>query len=201
VAEILAVLPEPVRAAIIGPGMAATLRYFMLPEDERAFLRLLGRSEIDVYPELVPPGYRPFRAGEGAQERLDGPAWYLAAERFGDVMVHPVKRGPGKGMLEIEEVPSPVFHYQRSLPNEAGELVGGRLWAELEVTDGPGSSRGKPLGLRRLFEEIQAFFRKSWRRSDPKGHWIGPHAAAAFRSDGLVLREPGHRGGTVRPWR
>ncbi len=181
--------------------MPATLRYFMLPEDERAFLRLLGRHEMGVYPELVPPGYRPFRADESAQGRLDGPAFYLAAERFGEVAVRPVKRGPGKGMLEIEEVPSPVFHYQRSLPNEAGELVGGRLWAELEMTDDPGSRLGKPLALRRLFEEIQVFFRKSWRRSDPKGFWIGPRAAAACKGEGLVLREPGHRGGTVRPWR
>ena len=181
--------------------MPVTLRYFMLPEDERAFLRVLARHEVGVYPELLPPGYRPFRADDSAQERLDGPAFYLAAERFGEVVVHPVKRGPGKGMLEIEEVPSPVFHYRRSLPNAAGELVGGRLWAELDVTDAPGSRLGKPLGLRRFFEEIQAFFRKSWRRGDPKGWWIGPRAAAACRSDGLVLREPGHRGGTVRPWR
>ena len=34
------------------------------------------------------------------------------------------KRGPDRGLLVIEEVPSPVFHYERSLPNEAGELLG-----------------------------------------------------------------------------
>ena len=181
--------------------MPATLRYFMLPEDERAFLRLLARHEVVVYPELVPPGYRPFRADESAQARLGAPAFYLAAERFGEVVVHPVKRGPDKGMLEIEEIPSPVFHYQRSLLDEDRELLGGRLWAELEVRDDPGSRLGKPLGLRRLFEEIQGLLRRSWRRSDPKGWWIGPRAAAAHRGEGLVLREPGRRGGTVRPWR
>jgi len=181
--------------------MPATLRYFMRPEDERAFLRLLARHDLAVYPELVPPGYRPFRADDSSQARLEGSAFYLAAGRFGEVVFRPVKRGPDKGMLEIEEVPSPVFHYQRSLPNEAGELEGGRLWAELEVTDDPESRLGKPLGLRRLFEEIQAFFRKSWRRSDPKGSWIGPRAAEACRGERLLLREPGHRGGTVRPWR
>jgi hypothetical protein len=181
--------------------MPTTVRFFMLPEDERAFLQMLARHDLGVYPELVPPGYRPFRADESAQPRLDGPAYYLAAERFGEVAVRPVRRGPAKGMLEIEEVPSPVLHCQRSLPNEAGELVGGRLWAELDVTGDPESRLGKPLGLRRLFEEIRAFFRKSWRRSDPKGWWIGPRAAAACKAGGLVLREPGHRGGTVRPWR
>ncbi len=181
--------------------MPATLRYFMRPEDERAFLRLLSRHDLGVYPELVPAGYRPFRADESAQARLDAAAYYLAAERFGEVVVHPVKRGPDTGMLVIEEIPSPVYHYQRSLPNEAGELVGGRLWAELEVKDDPQDRQGKPLGLRRLFEEIHAFFRRSWRRSQPKGWWIGPGAAAAHKGEGLVLREPGHRGGTVRPWR
>ena len=33
------------------------------------------------------------------------------------------RMGTDKGMLEIEEVPSPVFHCQRSLLNQAGELV------------------------------------------------------------------------------
>ena len=181
--------------------MAATLRTFMLPEDERALFRVLGPRELTLYPELIPPGYAPPRADEETVGRLDAPAWYLAAERLGPVIVHPVKRGPGKGMLEIEEIPSPVIHYQRSLPNERGELVGGGLWAELEITDDPGSRLGKPRALRALFDDIQRFFRKSFRRSEPKGWWIGPRAAAAVRREGLVLREPGHKGRTVGVWR
>ncbi len=181
--------------------MPATVRYFMLPDDERALFRLLERREITVYPEVLPPGYAAFRADAGAVARLLGEAYYLAAERLGPVVVRPVKRGPDRGMLEIEEVPSPVLHYERSLVAESGELVGGRLWAELDVTDDPGSRLGKPSGLRDLFDEIHRFFRKSFLRSDPKGWWIGPRAAAAAKREGLVLREPGHRGGTVRVWR
>ena len=182
--------------------MPATLRYFMLPEDERAFLRLLARHELVVYPELVPPGYRPFRADESAQARLDGPAFYLAAERFGEVVLHPVKRGPDKGMLEIEEIPSPVVHWERSVRNDAGELVSGRLWAELDVSDDPEQGgRGKPLGLRRAFEDVHDLFKKSWRRSDPKGFWVGPHAAAAWKRGELKLREAGHKGRLIGVWR
>ena len=181
--------------------MAETVRFFMLPEDERAFLRALAPHGLTLFPEVFPPGTVGRPVDESVLDGLDLEACYVAAERLGPVVVHPLRRGKDKGMLEIEEVPSPVFHYERSLPNEAGELVGGRLWAELDVSDDPGSRLGKPLGLRRLFEEIQAFFRRSWRRSDPKGWWIGPRAAAACKGEGLVLREPGHRGGTVRPWR
>ena len=105
-------------------------------------------------------------------------------------------------MLEIAEVPSPVFHYERSLLNDDGELVGGRLWAELEVTGAVDArDRGKPLALRRIFEDIHQFFRKSWRRSDPKGWWIGPAAAARAKSGRLFLREPGHKGREVEVWR
>ena len=181
--------------------MPATLRYFMLPEDERAFLRLLARHEVVVYPELVPPGYRPFRADESAQARLDGSGFYLAAERYGEVVVHPVKRGPGRGMLEVEEIPSPVFHYERSVRNDRGELVAGRLWAELDVTDDVEDKRGKPLALKSLFQEIHDLFRKSWRRSDPKGFWVGPHAAASLKRGELVLREAGHKGREIGVWR
>ncbi len=181
--------------------MAATLHYFMFPEDERAVFRHLARRELTLYPELVPPGYVPLRLDEHAVEKLDASGWYIAAERLGPVIVHPVKRGPDKGMLSIEEVPSPVFHYERSVPNEAGELVAGRLWAELDVTDDAEDTRGKPLALRAIFEEIHHLFRKNWRRSDPKGFWVGPKAAAAWKRDELVLREAGHKGRSIGVWR
>jgi hypothetical protein len=175
----------------------------MLPDDERALFRVLARHELTLYPEVVPPGWEPPRAVEDAVPALDRDAYYLAAERLGPVIVHPVKRGPNKGMLEIEEVPSPVLHYERSLLNEDGELVGGRLWAELDVTELPASAdlRYKPGGLRAIFREVEEYLRKSFRRSDPKGWWVGPAAARAWKSDGLVLREPGHKGGTFGVWK
>jgi hypothetical protein len=181
--------------------VATKLQYFMLPDDERALFRILARQGLTVYPELVPPGWTPPAAGEEALPALDGSAYYLAAERLGPVVVHPVKRGPDKGLLVIEEVPSPVFHYERSLPNDAGELVGGRLWAELDITDDPNSRLGKHRGLRATFEDVHAFLRKTFRHSDPKGYWVGPAAARAWKTDGLVLREPGHKGRTYGVWR
>ena len=181
--------------------MAATLQYFMLPEDEQAFLRVLAPHGLTLYPELVPPGHRARRVDETVVGGLDQEAYYLALERLGPVVVHPVKRGPDRGLMAIEPVPSPVFHYQRSVRNDAGELVGGRIWAELDVSDDPLSRVGKPLALRTVFEEMHRFFRKSWRRSDPKGWWVGPRAAASWKGGSLVLREPGHRGGTIGVWR
>lgn len=181
--------------------MGATVHYFMLPEDEVAFFRLLTHRDVTVYPELVPPGWVPLVADEHTPAKLDGEAYYLALEKLGPVVVHPVKRGPDRGLLAIEEIPSPVLHYERSLPNEKGELVAGRIWAELEITDDTVSREGKPFGLKRLFLEIQDLFKKSWRRSDPKGFWVGPHAAAAWKRGGLTLREAGHKGRAMGVWR
>ncbi len=181
--------------------MAATLRYFLLEPDEAALFRVLSRQGLTLYPELVPPGYAAAPVDERALGAMTEPAYYLAAERLGPVIVHAVKRGPDKGMLVIEEVPSPVLHYERSRRNAAGELEGGRLWAELDVTDDPGSRMGKHRGLRALFEEIHAWMRKSCLRSEPKGWWVGPAAARAWRSEKLVLREPGHKGRVVGVWR
>jgi hypothetical protein len=181
--------------------MAATLHYFMLPDDERALFRLLARRELTLYPELIPPGHVPLPLDEHAVEKLDGSSWYIAAERLAPVIVHPIKRGPDKGMLKIEEIPSPVFHYERSVRNDAEELVAGRLWAELDITDDAEDRRGKPRALRSLFQEIHDEFRKNWRRSDPKGFWVGPHAAAAWKRGELVLREAGHKGKEFGVWR
>jgi hypothetical protein len=181
--------------------VAATIAYFMLPADERALFLHLARHGLTLYPELVPPGWTPPRVDGELSGRLDQPAYYLAAERLGPVIVHPVKRGRDRGMLEIEEVPSPVIHYERSLRNEEGELVAGRLWAELDVTDDAEDRRGKPLALRRVFEDVHELFRKNWRRSEPKGWWVGPHAGAAWKRGDLVLREAGHKGRLVGVWR
>jgi hypothetical protein len=181
--------------------MAATLNYFMLPSDELSLFRHLERRELTLYPEIVPPGYQPIPVSPETQPLLELPAYYLAAERFGPVVVHPVKRGPDRGMLAIEEVPSPVFHLERSLPNDAGELVSGRLWAELVVSDDPNDRCGKPRGLKTIFDDVHQLFRKSWRRSDPKGFWVGPHAGAAWKRGELKLREAGHKGGLIGVWR
>ncbi len=180
--------------------MGATLHYFTLPADEAALFRFLARQGFTLYPELVPPGYTAPAANEQVLAGLGDSAYYLAAERFGPVIVQVVKRGPNKGLLAIEEVPSPVLHYERSGRNDAGELVAGRLWAELDVTDDPTSKFGKHRGLRAVFEEIHAWLRKSFRRSDPKGWWVGPAAARAWKGEGLVLREAGHKGRSIRVW-
>lgn len=181
--------------------MAATLAYFLLPDDERALFRQLARHGLTVYPELVPPGWEAPPADEAVLPSLDQATYYLAAERLGPVVVHPVKRGPNKGLLEIEEVPSPVFHYERSLRNEAGELVAGRLWVDLEGADAATSEPGKPYALRRIFDDVQAWCRKTLRRSDPKGWWVGPRAAEAWKRRTLLLREAGHKGRLVAVWK
>ncbi len=181
--------------------MAATVHYFMLPDDEVSLFRMLARRQLTLYPELIPPGLVPIKVDENAVALLDQPAYYMACERLGPVIVHPVKRGPDKDMLVVEEMPSPVFHYVRSIRNDAGELVSGRLWAELEVTDDASDRHGKPVALRALFDEILNFFKKSWRRADPKGFWVGPHAATALKRGELVMREAGHKGRLVGVWR
>jgi hypothetical protein len=180
--------------------VAATLRLLLLPEDERAFFRQLARHRLTVYPEVIPPGWVAPAADEVVQPRLDLGAYYLAAEGLGPVVAHAVKRGPDKGLLVIEEVPSPVFHLERSLPNEAGELVAGRLWVDLEGADVATSEPGKPRGLRRIFDDLHGWCRKTLRRSNPKGFWIGPRAAEAWKR-GLVLREAGHKGRLLGVWR
>jgi hypothetical protein len=181
--------------------MAATLAFFALPDDERALFRTLARHQLTIWPEVVPPGHEPLRVDETVVERFGEEAAYLAAERLGPVVVHPVKRGPNRGLLAIEEIPSPVIHYRRSLKNADGELVSGALWAELDVTGDAEDRRGKHRGLRHLFDEIHDVMRKTWRRSDPKGLWVGPRAAEAWKRDGLALREAGHKGRTYGIWR
>ena len=180
--------------------MAQLERFFMSPDDERAFFRFLERLELEVYPLRVPPDWKPFKAAEAVLPKLPEEDLYLAASAIAPVLVDKVKRGKDKGAWRIDEVRSPVIYFERSRLNEEGELVSGRLWAELEVTPQTGRRDPAPDRFRRLYLEIDEWLKKTFRRSEPKGFWIGPHAARQFK-EGLALRDSEHRGGLVRPYK
>jgi len=177
--------------------MAQQLPLFLAEEDERAFLRFLTPHRLEVYPRRVPQGWKPFLASAERHEALP-PEVYLAAAELGPVLVDKVKRGPDKGAWRVDEVRSPVIFWERSARNEAGELVSGQLWAELDVTPETGRRTAAPDRFRRLFQEVEGWLKKTCRRSDPVGFLVGPAAARAFK-EGLILRQAGHRGDTVRP--
>jgi hypothetical protein len=176
--------------------MASLLRFFMSPEDEIVFFRMLERFELEVYPRRVPPGWKPFKATAECVSLLPPEDAYLAASAIGPVLVDSIKRGPDKGQWRVDEVRSPVIYLERSRANEDRELLSGKLWAELDVTPQTGRRGAGPEQFRRLFLEIESWLKKSFRRSDPPGFWIGPRAARLHK-EGLVLRDSEHRGGTV----
>ena len=153
------------------PSMGAALSYFMLPQDERALFRLLARREVTLYPELVPPGYAPLAMAEELQ--LDGENYYLALERLGPVVVHPVKRGPDRGMLAVEEIPSPVFHYERSLANEKGELVSGRIGRSWRSPTTPAAGWENPTRSRRSSSRSRACSRRPFDGAIPRASGWG----------------------------
>ncbi len=180
--------------------MAESIRIFMSSADETAFLRFLARFELEVYPVRIPPAWKPFVANEDAIARLPAEAAYLAATQIGETLVDRVKRGPDKGLWRVDEVRSPVIFFERSRTDENGELLSGKLWAELDVTPQTGRRDAAPDRFRGLFLEIQAWLKKTYRSSEPKGFLIGPDSARRFKQ-GLVLRNAEHRGGTVQPYR
>lgn len=180
--------------------MANVLRFFMAPDDEVAFFRFAARFELEVYPVRVPPDWKPFVASEATVERLPEEDAYLAASKLGDVLVDKVKRGKDKGAWRVDEVRSPVIYFERSRRNEEGELVSGKMWAELDITPQTGRRDVSPDKFRRLFREVEEWLKKAFRKSEPMGFLVGPAAARLFK-EGLILRDSDHRGGTVRPYK
>ncbi len=176
--------------------MAHTLSFFMVREDELAFLRALEPHALEVYPVRIPPNWKPFQAAANASERLPEEALYLAASQLGPVLVDKVKRGPDKGAWRVDEVRSPVIYFERCRLNEDGELLSGKLWAELDVTPQTGRRDAAPDRFRRLYLELDEWVKKTYRKGVPKGFWVGPHAARRCK-EGLVLRDSAHRGDTV----
>lgn len=179
--------------------MANTLLFFMTDEDEVAFFRALEPLEFEVYPEVSPKGYQPFKATAANASRLEDEAYYLAAPQFGELVCREVRKGPHRGMLELDEIRSPVVHYERSRLDEDGELRSGKLWAELDVAGDRQKLAKKPDLLRTAFDRIRTYLKKL-HHSEPAGFFIG-HQAARMAKEGLVLREAGRKGETVVPFK
>ncbi|AKQ63994.1 hypothetical protein A176_000906 [Myxococcus hansupus] len=176
--------------------MANVIQFFMSPDDELAFFRFLERFVLEVYPSRVPPDWETFRANMENMERLPPEDLYMVASELGAAIVDKVKRGKDKGFWRIDEVRSPVIFMERSRLNEEGELLSGKMWAELDITAQTGRKNAAPDKFRRLFLEIEEYIKKSHRRSDPKGFFVGAKTARLCK-EGLVLRDSAFRGGTV----
>ena len=172
----------------------------MTDEDERAFLLFLSRFEFEIYPVRVPPDWKPLPANEKAASQLPPESFYLAASKVGPVVVDRVKRGPLKGHWRVDEVRSPVVFFGRSALNEAGELLSGNMWAELDVTPQTGRQNAAPDHFRSLYLQIEEWLKKTFRKGNPIGFLVGPHAARRSKG-GLILRDAAPRGKTVLPYR
>lgn len=178
--------------------MANQLLTFMAEEDERALVRFLARSVFDVYPRRVPTDWTTFRLGLERFDDLPREDVYLVASDIGPALVDNIKRGKDKGSLRIDEVRSPVIFWERCTTNDEGELVSGQLWAELDVTAQTGRRDAAPERFRVRYLELETWIHKTFRKSHPKGFWIGPHTARQVKEQGLALRENAHWGREVQ---
>lgn len=174
--------------------MANQLLTFMNRDDEEAFARVLERFVFEVYPRRVPPDWRTFRASAETLGSFPEEDVYLVASDIGPAQVDKVKRGPDKGFWRIDEVRSPVIFWERCVVNQEQELVSGQLWAELDVTQQTGRRSAAPDLFRTRFLELESWMKKTFRKSHPKGFWIGPKTARAVKEGLVTLRENAHWG-------
>ena len=174
--------------------MATQLQIFMEREDELSFLRFLERYTFEVYPRRVPVDWTTFRATEENYDQLPEEDVYLVASDIGPALVDKLKRGKDKGQWRIDEVRSPVIFWERCRKNEDGELVSGQLWAELEITQQTGRRDAAPEKFRLRFVELDMWIKKTFRKTHPKGFFVGPKTARTVKQTQLKLRENKHFG-------
>lgn len=180
--------------------MASVIRFFMGPEDERAFFRALEPLGLVLYPEIVPPDWEAPPVNEAAVDLLEEDAYYLGAPAIGPITVDKVKRGPNKGKWMILEVVSPVIHFDRSRRDEEGALRSGQLWAELQISGDTQRRVQKAAAFEKLFRQIDELVGKRARRSQPVGWRILPDAVR-LHEQGIPLRTSDRKGALVRPYR
>lgn len=177
--------------------MATQLMLFMEREDELAFVRFLERYTFEVYPRRVPPDWETFPAKEANFDRFPEEDVYLVASDIGPALVDKLKRGKDKGSYRVDEVRSPVVFWERSRLNEEGELLSGQLWAETDVTQQTGRKDAAPEKFRLRVLELDMWIKKNFRKTHPKGFWVGPHTTRTIKQKQLKLRENKHFGRSV----
>ncbi len=169
--------------------MATQLALFMNQEDEIQFLRFLERYVFEVYPRRVPLDWKTFRAAEENYAKLPEEDVYLVASDIGPAFVDKLKRGKDKGSWRVDEVRSPVVFWERCKINEDGELVAGQLWAETDVTQQTGRRDAAPEKFRLRVAELDLWIKKTFRKTHPKGFFVGPKTAKVIKQTQLKLRE------------
>lgn len=175
--------------------MATQLQIFMEREDELSFVRMLERYNLEVYPRRVPEDWVTFKLTEENYDQLPEDDVYLVASEIGAALVDKIKRGKDKGSWRINEVSSPVIFWERCKKNDDDELVSGQLWAETEITQQTGRRDAAPERFRLLFVEIDAWIKHNFRKTHPKGFWVGPKLARSIKQDPKIkLRENKHFG-------
>jgi hypothetical protein len=178
--------------------VADVLTFFLGPDDEVALFRRLAPYGLTIYPELVDPEASPLALDGDAAAKLTLSAYYLAAEQLGPIEIYPIKRGPNRGAFAIDEIRSPVIHYERSL-RDGNKLVSGRIWAELVVSQSTQANLGKSEAFRQLFVKVREQI-KRFQRSQPVGAFVGPQAARLYKT-GVELVGAGRHGKVYQPFR
>ncbi len=180
--------------------MPTSIAFVFAPEDEKQFLTILAPFELRMYPDRVPPRFRPPLAAPAAQPELTEEGYYLAAENIAPVVLRPIKRGKDRGWSEVDEVNCPVIHYDRSLFDEIGQLRSGKLWCELNLSGDMQRNPAFPESFRRILTQIREWVLTKNHRSQPAGFMVGPQAARLSKA-GTILREQGRKGGVLKPYR
>lgn len=179
--------------------MAATLFFFMAPEDEVTFFRALERRHFELYPEAFDPDYKPLVASAANLKLMTEDSYYMLLPEAGEVVARVIRRGPNARRMELDELASPVIHIDRSVEID-GELRSGRLWAELVEVGDKSHRQRKADVLHVAFEEMRTYFKKNGHHSDPSGFFIGMAAARRYKA-GTPLRAAGRKGELVKPYR
>lgn len=180
--------------------MPTAIEIVFAPDDEKQFFSFLEPYALTLYPDRIPPDYVPLPVKPSSSELLTEEGYYLAAETLAPIVMRFVKKGKDRGYQTIDEVGSPVIHYERCLVDEKGELRAGKLWTELNFTGDVQRNNTFPEAFRRMWLSMRDHLLKRCHRSDPSGYLIGPQAARLAKG-GLLMREAGRKGGPLRSYK
>lgn len=182
--------------------MGKQVRFYMMPEDELMFLSFVCQDQDVVL--LADPWPTPaLQITEDYltlfQQRSELTTVLLWNKAFpikkSDIQEHRLteyKEEPGafvetgKVAYSVNDSGAPVIEFSRSFVRPNGQLVKGRIWAEMYRLEGEGTLVHKGQDFESWYDQIAQWLRRNFRRIKGLDGYFGPQALAWHREGGKL---------------
>ncbi|MFB0534604.1 MAG: hypothetical protein ACETWR_06450 [Anaerolineae bacterium] len=183
--------------------MGKQVRFYMLPEDERTFLRSVCRDQAvvllaDSSPEPKLQILENLLTSLQQRSELSTILLWNTALPIKETDIREVRLREykeelgayietGKVIYSVDRLNAPVIEFSPSFIRRDGQLVRGRIWAEMYRQEG-GTLVHKGADFESWYDRIARWLRRNFKRAEGIDGYFGPQALEWYQEGGKLSK-------------